>query len=106
MGILNRAARNISRRKTRSLLVIMVLSFTFAMLISIPPSITASQAATQKTIDSLTATAQAGNATINKVATQIDCHLPPITIPNAGPNNETIVEQQFMNIIEYANITA
>jgi putative ABC transport system permease protein len=91
--------------KTRSLLVIAVLSFTLAMLITIPPSITASQAATQETIDSLTATAQAVNATISKVATQIDCHLPPITVPNAGPNNETIIEQQFMNITEYANIT-
>jgi putative ABC transport system permease protein len=88
-------------------LVVAVLSFALAMLISIPPSITASEAATQKTIDDLTATAQAVNATISTVATQIDCHLPPITIPNAGPNNETIVKQQFMNITEYAaNITS
>ena len=51
MGILARATRNISRRKTRSLLVIVVLSFALAMLISIPPSITASKATTQKTVD-------------------------------------------------------
>ncbi len=106
MGILSRAARNITRRKTRSLMVIVVLGFALAMLISIPPSITASEAATQKTIDDLTATAQAVNDTISTVATQIDCHLPPLSIPNAGPNNETIVEQQFMNLTEYANITS
>lgn len=106
MGIINRAGRNISRRKTRSILVIVVLSFTLAMLITIPPSITASQATTQKTIDNLTATAQVVNDTISRVATQIDCHLPPITVPNGGPNSETIIEQQFMNITEYANITA
>ncbi len=106
MGLVSRATRNITRRKTRSLLVIVVLGFTLAMLISIPPSITASEAATQKTIDELTATAQAVNATISTVATQIDCHLPPISIPNAGPNNETIVKQQFMNLTEYANITS
>ncbi len=87
--------------------MVAVLSFALAMLISIPPSITASEAATQKTIDDLTATAQAVNDAINTVATQIDCHLPAITIPNAGPNNETIVKQQFMNISEYAaNITS
>jgi putative ABC transport system permease protein len=106
MGILSRATRNLSRRKTRSLLVILVLSLALAMLISIPPSITESQATTQKTIDELTATAQSVNATIMTVATQIDCHLPPIAVPNSGPNNETTIEQPLMKMTEYANITS
>jgi putative ABC transport system permease protein len=106
MGIIRRAARNLSRRKTRSLLVIVVLSFALAMLISIPPSITASKATTQKTIDDLTATAQSVNTVINNVATQIDCHLPPISVPNAGPNNETIIVQQLMKTTEYSNLTS
>ena len=107
MGVLSRATRNISRRKTRSLLVIMVLSFALAMLISIPPGITESEAVTQRTIDSLTANAQSVNDTMSVVATQIECRLPPIAIPNSGPNNETTIVQPFMNMTEYAaNITA
>ena len=106
MGILSRATRNMFRRKTRSLLVVLVLSFALAMIISIPPSITASEATTQKTIDDLTASAQSVNDTMSIVATQIDCHLPPIWVPNAGPNNETILEQPLMNVTDYANLTA
>jgi putative ABC transport system permease protein len=106
MGIITRASRNLSRRKTKSLLVIVVLSFALAMLISIPPSITASKATTQKTIDDLTATAQSVNTVINTVATQIDCHLPPISVPNAGPNNETIIVQPLMNVTDYSNLTS
>ena len=107
MGVLSRATRNITRRITRSLLVILVLSFALAMLISIPPSITESEAVTQRTIDALTANAQAVNDTMSVVATQIECRLPPIAVPNSGPNNETTIVQPFMNITEYAaNITA
>ena len=77
------------------------------MLISIPPSITASEAATQKTLDSLTAAAQSVNDTMSVVATQIECRLPTTAVPNSGPNNETTIVQPFMNITEYAaNVTA
>lgn len=106
MGILSRAIRSISRRKTKSVLVIMALSFALAMLISIPPSISASEAITKKTIDDLTAIAQSVNVTISTLATQIDCHLPPISVPNSGPNNETTLQQPLMNMTEYANITS
>lgn len=106
MGILSRATKNISRRKTRALIVILALSFVIAMIISIPPSITESQATTQKTIEDLTASAQSVNATMSTVATQIGCRLPAVAVPNAGPNNETIIVQPLMNITEYANITS
>ncbi|MCW4046140.1 MAG: FtsX-like permease family protein [Candidatus Bathyarchaeota archaeon] len=105
MGILSRAARNVSKRKTRSLLVIMVLSFAFAMIVSIPPSITASEAATQKTIDSLTENAQSVNETMSNVATQIDCHMPEVRVPNAGPNNQTLRVYPLMNMTDYSNLT-
>ena len=105
MGILSRATRNIYRRKIRSLLVILVLSFALAMIISIPPSITASEATTQKTIDTLTANAQSVNDSMSIVATQIDCYLPSVPVPNAGPNNETLIEQPLMNITNYGNLT-
>jgi len=106
MGILSRATRNISRRKTRSLLVVVVLSFALAMLISIPPSITASKATTQQTISDLTEATQSVNATVTAVATQIDCHLPVVSVPNAGPDNQTIVEQLVMNVTDYSNLTS
>ena len=106
MGIIIRATRNISRRKTRSLLIIVVLSFALAMLISIPPSITASKVATQQTIDDLTEVTQSVNATVNSVATQIDCHLPAVSVPNEGPDNQTILEQPIMNVTGYANLTS
>jgi putative ABC transport system permease protein len=106
MGILIRATLNISRRKTRSLLIIVVLSFALAMLISIPPSITASKVATQQTIDNLTEVTQSVNATVNSVATQIDCHLPAVSVPNEGPDNQTILEQPIMNVTGYANLTS
>jgi ABC-type antimicrobial peptide transport system permease subunit len=106
MGLLSRATRNISRRITRSVLVIAVLSFALAMIISIPPSITASEAATQKTIDALTAATESVNASMCTVATQIDCHLPKIWVQNASPSNETILEQPLMNMTDYSNLTS
>ena len=97
MGILSRATRNISRRKTRSILVIVVLSFALAMLISIPPSITASKATTQQTIDNLTATAKAVDLTISTVATEIDCHL---------PGNALMNETDYTNLTPSPDVTA
>ena len=97
MGILSRATRNISRRKTRSLLVIVVLSFALAMLISIPPSISASKATTQQTIDSLTATAKTVDSTISVVATEIDCHF---------PGNALMNETDYTNLTSIPDVTA
>ena len=98
MGTLTRATRNITRRKTRTLLVIIALSLALAMIISIPPSINASQEATQKTIDKLTTTAKIVNSTVNLAATEIDCKLPLTLRTDAGPyHNETVFEQPLMN---------
>ena len=97
MGILSRATRNILRRKTRSLLVIVVLSFALAMLISIPPSITASRATTQKTINDITATTKTVDSTINLVATEIDCHL---------PGNALMNETDYTNLTSISDVTA
>lgn len=83
----------------------MVLGFALAMIVSIPPSITASEAATQKTIDALTENAQSVNETMSSVATQIGCHLPEIRVPNAGPNNQTLRKYPLMNMTDYTNLT-
>ncbi len=104
LGILTRATRNISRRKMRALLVIAALSLALAMIISIPPSITASQEATQKTIDQLTANAKIVSSTVNMAATEIDCKLPLMF--RTDENNKTIMEQPLMNYTDYGNLTA
>lgn len=106
MGTLTRATRNIARRKTRTLLVIIALSLALAMIVSIPPSITASQEATQKTIDRLTTTAIIINSTVNMAATQMDCELPLNLRTDAGPyHNETVFERPLMNLTDYSNLT-
>ncbi len=47
MGVVTRALRNVSRRKVRVLLVVIALSFSMAIMTSIPASIAANQAATE-----------------------------------------------------------
>lgn len=90
----------------RALLVIVALSLALAMIISIPPSITASQDATQTTIDNLTTAAKIVNSTVNMAATEIDCKLPLTFRTDAGPyHNETVMEQPLMNYTDYSNIT-
>ena len=47
MGVFTRAVRNLSRRKVRALLVVVALSFSKAIMISIPSGILANQATTE-----------------------------------------------------------
>lgn len=88
MGIVNRAFRNISRRKIRALLVVIALGFSLAIMISIPAGIAANQNATQaltsnlsdaiaQTQASLNSTITQTEASINQTLTQIDCSLTP-----------------------------
>jgi ABC-type antimicrobial peptide transport system permease subunit len=88
MGVINRAYRNISRRKIRALLVVIALGFSLAIMISIPAGIAANQTATQALTQNLSnAIAQTGEnlnstiaqteATINQTLMQIDCSLTP-----------------------------
>jgi len=106
MGTLTRATKNITRRKTRALLVIIALSLALTILTSIPPSITANQQATQKTINNIQAGMQQQTAMINMVATQIECSQPIKFRTDAGPyHNETTFEKPLMNITDYSNLT-
>ena len=75
MGVITRAVRNISRRKIRALLVIIALGFSLAIMISIPPGITANQALTQNLSQNLGSTITQTEATINQTLTEIDCSL-------------------------------
>src|SRR3990170_2293184 len=75
MGIMNRAVRNISRRKIRALLVIIALGFSMAIMISIPAGATANQASALSLSQNLGNTITQTEATINQTLTQIDCSL-------------------------------
>jgi putative ABC transport system permease protein len=75
VGIINRAIRNLSRRKIRALLVIIALSFSMAILISIPAGVMANQESAQALSDNLSRTINETEASINQTLTQIQCSL-------------------------------
>jgi ABC-type antimicrobial peptide transport system permease subunit len=77
MGIVTRAVRNISRRKTRALLVVIALGFSMAIMISIPAGTIANQETTLGLTQNLGNTITLTEASINETLTQIDCTLTP-----------------------------
>jgi putative ABC transport system permease protein len=75
MGIINRAIRNISRRKIRALLVIIALGFSMAIMISIPAGVFANQETANSLASNLSNTITETGQSINQTLTQIDCSL-------------------------------
>ena len=72
MGALTRAVRNVSRRKIRTFLVIIALSFSMAIMISIPAGIMANQEAAQSIIENYNNTITSMQEEINKTSTLIE----------------------------------
>jgi len=77
LGTLNRALRNIARRKIRALLMIIALGFSMAIMISVPAGIAANQNSAQNVALNLTNTINETAATLNQTLTQIECTLTP-----------------------------
>jgi putative ABC transport system permease protein len=77
MGIINRAFRNLSRRKVRAMLVIIALGFAMAIMISIPAGALANQQSANEVANRLSDTITQTSASINQTLTQIDCSLAP-----------------------------
>jgi putative ABC transport system permease protein len=75
MGIVNRAVRNISRRKIRALLVIIALGFSMAIMVSIPAGVLANQQTASVAASNLSNVIKETSASINQTSTQIDCSL-------------------------------
>ena len=73
MGAFTRAIRNISRRKIRALLVIVALSFSLAIMISIPAGVVANQDSTQNLIKRFNSTIIETEQQINQSTTLIEC---------------------------------
>jgi len=72
LGALTRAVRNVSRRKIRTFLVIIALSFSMAIMISIPAGIMANQEAAQSIIENYNNTITSMQEEINKTSTLIE----------------------------------
>jgi putative ABC transport system permease protein len=73
LGALTRAFRNVSRRKMRTLLVIVALGFSMAIMISIPSGIIANQESTQSLTERFSSTITTMQEEINKTSTLIEC---------------------------------
>ena len=110
MGVLTRATRNLTRRKTRVVLVIIALSLALTMLIVLPPSINARQVLTQQAINGLIDSAEVLKSTVTLSATEIQCSYPVDFDPNVmfSPNqNGTVwLTQPLMNSSLFANISS
>jgi len=72
LGALTRAIRNISRRKIRALLVIVALSFSLAIMVSIPAGVIANQESTQSLTQRFNSTIINTEAQINQSTTLIE----------------------------------
>jgi putative ABC transport system permease protein len=72
MGIFSRALRNLSRRKVRSLLVIIALAVSLSIMISIPAGLMANQEQTNAMANNLGNTISSTSQSINSTLSQID----------------------------------
>jgi ABC-type antimicrobial peptide transport system permease subunit len=72
LGILSRAIRNLSRRKIRSILVIVALSITLSIMVSIPAGLLANQESTSAMAANLGNTINQTSQSINTTLSQID----------------------------------
>jgi ABC-type antimicrobial peptide transport system permease subunit len=107
MGSLTRAIKNLSRKKVRSLLIIVALSLALTLIIVLPPSINAGKATTQQVITDLTDNARYVNSTVTVSATEIDCSLPLNLTSFVGTNGTQMkLLQPLMNSSYYSNLVS
>lgn len=106
LGALTRAAKNISRRKVRTFLVVIALGFSIAIMVSIPAGIMANQESMQRITENFANTITAMQEEINKTATLIECSTTPnrgmqalSPVPVFGGMNETFVDETIMDEI-------
>ncbi|MCL2172609.1 MAG: FtsX-like permease family protein [Candidatus Bathyarchaeota archaeon] len=75
MGLVNRAVKNISRRKIRAALVIIALSISLSIMISIPAGLMANQETTNALTNNLSSTITDTSESISQALSQIDVTL-------------------------------
>jgi ABC-type antimicrobial peptide transport system permease subunit len=108
VGIINRATRNITRRKARAIIVIVALSLALSVVVSIPPTIIANQQANQKLVNDITDQIELTNSSINNlVPTHQTWGLPLYSDSHYGPyQNLTVLTRPPLNITDYSNLTS
>ncbi|MEM3463984.1 MAG: FtsX-like permease family protein [Candidatus Bathyarchaeia archaeon] len=106
LGALSRALKNISRRKVRTLLVVLALGFSMAIMVSIPAGIMANQESMQRIAENFANTITAMQEEISKTATLIECSTTPsrgmqMFRPDGffGGFNQTYVNETIVNEI-------
>lgn len=76
MGVISRAIRNLSRRKVRSLLVIIALSISLSIMVSIPAGLLASEETTRAMANNLgstiTSTSESINSTLSRLTVSMN----------------------------------
>ena len=114
LGTLTRAVRNVSRRKVRTLLVVIALGFSMAIMISIPAGVVANQNSTQGLSENYDATITNMQEQINQSLTLIQCSLAsestpgslPGSFPGFMPRYMSGLNEEFMNESIASNITS
>ncbi|MDQ1279696.1 MAG: transporter permease [Thermoproteota archaeon] len=86
MGVFTRALRNISRKKLRTLLVVIALGFSMAIMVSIPSGILANQTSTEQLIGNFDTTITNLEAEINKTLTLVECSISSGFTEQRGPS--------------------
>jgi putative ABC transport system permease protein len=105
MGILSRAIKNITRRKTRAILVIAALSLALTMLIVLPPSIQARQDITKQAVDYFVSMNDHVTSSVTLSATEIQCDYPIDFDPNVMFSGEGVwLTQPLMNDTIYSQV--
>lgn len=118
MGALTRVVRNMSRRKMRTLLVIVALGFSMAIMVSIPPGIIANQTSMQSLTERFNSTITTMQEEINKTSTLIGVTTSsgrgqfsgrPSGFPSGMPFGQPLGESEqavFMNETEVEDIAS
>jgi putative ABC transport system permease protein len=101
----------VSRRKIRTLLVIIALSFSIAIMISIPSGILANQEAAQSLSDNYNSTISNMQEEVNKTVTLIECQTSlgqgrPLGMPSGAPQFGFGQEETFINDTVVAEISS
>ncbi len=89
----------------KALLVIFALGFALAMMISLPPGITANQAAAQNAINTINTSSNAVNATLSRAATEIDCSLPPTVSQQTSSSSGYYLSTGGQSSGDYSGLT-
>ena len=105
MGILTRTTKNLTRRKTRTAIVIAALTLALTLLIVLPPSINERTALTQNTIETLGGWNDGVAADVTLSATEIQCEYGlKFENPETGLTRNLMNQSLYSAIVTIPNV--